>query len=179
MKCCVPLLSLLLVGLLYAGCFEPKQEIPDEVMGLAPIYSTGDWKQIAFSEPRAIQTLGKIYYKDGIIFAGESGQGVHIIDNSDPAHPERIKFLQITGNTDIAIKGNIMYANNGGDMVAIDISRLDSAVVLSRISNAFPEVEIAGTAPPNYFGFFECADPSKGVVIGWEEKLLHKPQCWR
>lgn len=171
---------LLLAGALLAGgCFEPKREIPDEVMGMAPIYSAGDWKQIAFSGPRAITALGKIYYKDGYIFAAENGEGIHIIDNSDPAHPQRIKFLQITGNTDIAIKGNTLYANNVSDLVVIDISQLDSAVVLSRISNAFPEAEAASLAPANYFGFFECVDPSRGAVVGWEEKLLNKPQCWR
>lgn len=178
MKCLYPLLLFAIV-LSAGGCFPPKQEIPDEVMGLAPVYSTGDWKEVRFTEPRAIRSLGKIYYKDGLIFAGEGGQGVHIIDNSNPAQPQRIKFLQIAGNTDIAIKGNILYANNRADMLAIDLGRLDTAVVLSRIPNALPNMENAGTAPPDYFGFFECVDPSRGIVVGWEEKLLQKPQCWR
>ena len=33
--------------------------------------------------------------------------------------------------------------------------------------------------PEGYSGFFECVDPTKGTVIGWSEKILLEPQCWR
>ena len=171
-------LLLLVSVLFFQSCLEPKKEIPDEVMGLAPIYSTGDIKEIIMLEAQDISRLGKIYYKDSLIFAGETGRGIHIIDNSDPSNPEPIHFLQIFGSTDIAIKGDLLYANNREDLVTIDISDLENVKVLNRMEGLFPD-QLDATFPSDYFGFFECADPNLGVVIGWEERLLKEPQCWR
>ena len=167
----------LLAGLLYPGCIERKADIPEQVNGLAPIYFEGDWRDIGAEPPQPIRELFKIYYKDSILFAGESQLGIHLIDNSDPFFPETIRFIRIPGNTDIAIKGSTLYANNLSDLVAIDISKLDDIRVLHRVENAFPGQGAA--LPDEYFGFFECPDPNMGAVVGWSEKILERPQCWR
>ena len=62
--------------------------------------------------PRTIQTTGKIYVKDNYIFVSDPNEGIHIIDNSHPAAPENIAFLKVMGNVDMAIKGNILYADS-------------------------------------------------------------------
>ncbi|HMN89006.1 MAG TPA: hypothetical protein PKD70_00640 [Saprospiraceae bacterium] len=162
----------------FTSCQPQLQEIPEQVMGLAPVYATTDWRVIKVSDSRAIQKLGKMYYKDGYIFAGERGQGIHIIDNRDPFNPRRLKFIEIAGNSDVAIKGNFLYANNLFDLVVLDISNLDQIRVVSRVEKAFPNIE-ATPLPDNYTGFFECTDPARGVVSHWEEQLLKRPQCWR
>ena len=166
-----------ILTLLLSGCIEPKTDIPEQVSGLAPIYYDGDWRNIGAEPPQPIRELFKIYYKDSIIFAGESLQGIHVIDNTDPFYPETIKFIRIPGNSDIAIKGSTLYANNLSDLVAIDISDLDDIRVLSRVQNAFPGQ--GAPLPGDYFGFFECPDPNMGAIIGWTEKVLERPQCWR
>ena len=86
-------------------------------------------------------------------------------------------FLQIAGNSDLAIKGNILYANNVRDLIAIDISSLDSIRVINRQQDAFQIV--GATFPENYTGYFECVDPELGEVVGWYETTLIKPECWR
>ncbi|MCB0553426.1 MAG: hypothetical protein KDD02_07730 [Phaeodactylibacter sp.] len=178
MKTPFALLLLLLPALLGLGCIQEKVSIPDQVAGLAPIYFEGDWKAIQSEPPRPIGRLFKLYYKDKYLFAGESQQGIHIIDNSDPANPQKVSFIRIVGNSDIAIRGNVLYANNLTDLVALDISEIDNVRVLSRVENAFPD--LAGASVPNdYVGFFECPDPNMGVVIGWSEEIIREPQCWR
>jgi hypothetical protein len=176
--------SFLSVAVLFSLLFafscttSPLTEIPDEVVGLSPVYAAdGDWKDIRSDAPRSIQQLNKIYYKDSIIFVGEANQGVHIVDNRDPANPERIGFISLPGNSDIAIKGDVLYANNLTDLVAIDISNLNEVQVLSRVPDAFPNA--SQEVPINYIGFFECPDPELGSVIGWVETTLKKPQCWQ
>ncbi|MCB9283748.1 MAG: hypothetical protein H6563_06695 [Lewinellaceae bacterium] len=169
--------SLLAGGILVAGCLtdsETTRLAVGEVEGLRPIYSQ-DWKDIQSLEARPVHNLGKIYYKDSTIYVTESGWGIHVIDNSDPYHPERIKFIQIPGCKDVAIKGNILYADNVTDLVAIDISNLDNIVLLKRIEGLYPEVD--QLAPEAYEGYFECVDPTKGAVVGWETALLDNPQC--
>jgi len=102
---------------------------------------------------------------------------VHIFDNSDPENPEKVAFLKIIGNSDIAIKGNVLYANNVTDLVAINISNLDSIFIVNRLEKAFKSA--GAEFPEGYIGYFECVNPDLGEVIGWEETTIIKPQCWR
>ncbi|MCB0614690.1 MAG: hypothetical protein KDC75_15345 [Phaeodactylibacter sp.] len=171
------LLSGIWLSLLFQSCLDPKLDIPEQSIGLAPIYFEGDCRDIGAEPARPIKELFKIYYKDSIIFAGEALQGIHVIDNTDPFYPEPIKFIRIPGNSDIAIKGNTLYANNLSSLVAIDISDLNDIRVASRVENAFPGQ--GAPLPDGYIGFFECPDPNMGAIIGWSEKLLKRPQCWR
>ena len=60
-------------------------------------------KSIKFLEAREIESPGKIYYKDQIIYLNEKYKGVHIIDNHDPLNPRRTGFINIPGCLDIAI----------------------------------------------------------------------------
>jgi|AntRauTorckE5430_2_1112549.scaffolds.fasta_scaffold24574_2 hypothetical protein len=170
-------IALLLAPLIFAGCFTEPVEIPEETVGLAPVYADGDWSEIKSQPPQPIVELNKIYYKDSLIFVGESQKGIHIIDNHDPANPERIAFIEIQGNSDISIKGNLLYANNLTDLVVLNISDINNVELVSRVEGVFPQ---SGTAlPANYFGFFECPDPAMGNIVGWIEKTLQSPECWR
>ncbi|HHN47860.1 MAG TPA: hypothetical protein ENN08_02830, partial [Bacteroidales bacterium] len=49
-------------------------------------------------------------------------QGIHVVDNSNPASPQIISFIAIPGNYDLAIRGNILFADSYIDLVALDIS---------------------------------------------------------
>lgn len=171
------LLSCILTSLLFSACIEPIEDIPDEAIGLAPLYAIENWEDISVTGPQAIQQLGKLYYKTPYIYATDRGRGIHVIDNSDPEEPVKIAFLQIAGNSDLAIRGNTLFANNVRDLVAIDISSLDSVSVISRQKDAFQIIGV--NFPEGYVGFFECVDPELGEVVGWYETTLTKPQCWR
>ena len=170
------LFFLLMVSL--SSCFERMVEIPEETLGLAPIYGEETDKLIQIMDPQPIVSLYKIYYKAPYIYAGEAGRGVHIIDNSEPSAPEKIAFLQILGNSDVAIKDNYLYANYENELVTIDISDLDNIEVVSRLENVFDKF-VGDIFPEGYSGFFECVDPTKGTVIGWSEQILIEPQCWK
>ena len=157
---------------------DSDRPLPSKVEGMRPIYVTElEATTIESLPPQPIEKLGKIYYKDGLIYVNESNYGVHVIDNADPANPIKIKFLKIPGCRDIAIKGNYLYADNAGDLITIDITDLNQPKVTSRlkgvqsfISQAFPEF---------YEGYFECVEEERGVIIGWEEAVLKDPKCWR
>ncbi|TXB66337.1 LVIVD repeat-containing protein [Phaeodactylibacter luteus] len=160
-----------------SACYEPLTEIPEETVGLAPVYAEGEWQTIESGPPQGIVELNKIYYKDSLIFVGEAQRGIHVIDNRDPAQPEPIAFISITGNSDIAIKGNVLFANNLSDLVALDISDVRNVSVISRTPGVFPASGLE--LPAGYTGFFECPDPNMGSIVGWSEKNLIRPECWR
>lgn len=165
----------LILSLSLSSCLPQEDDLV--VMGLKPVYTTGDWKTITPMTPQPLQNLGKFYYKDEMIFVSETRQGIHIIDNTNPENPQNIKFIAIPGVLDIAIKNNILYADNFTDLVALNISDLENIEVVNRVENLYPEHQ--NYYPANYEGYFECADPEKGVVVGWEEVELRNPQCRR
>lgn len=103
------------------------------------------------SEP--VKTAGKLYIKDQFIYLNEVEKGIHIIDNSDPSKPTQIAFLNIPGNMDMAVRGDILYADTYTDLLAIDISNPRKAKVVNDIRNFFqryyylasdPDMIIAG-----------------------------------
>lgn len=158
--------ALFIIGiLLVAGCKDRLIE-KRTYMANVPIYMT--YEELAASvsseQPRALTSPGKIYFKDQYLFVNEVSKGIHIIDNSDPSAPQNISFINIPGNVDIAIKGNILYADNYTDLVAINLNNITSGTVTNRLSAVFPY------SLPAYDQSYPLAevDESLGVVVGWK-----------
>ena len=126
-----------------------------------------------------IKQSGKIYFKDNYIFVNEVNKGIHVIDNSSPRHPITIVFYEITGNVDLAIRGNTLFADSYIDLVAIDISDIYRPVEVGRIENAFPEVMPIPEDPSIPLAWDEI-DRSKGVIVDWQQttRTGHGPDRW-
>ncbi|MFI5156667.1 MAG: LVIVD repeat-containing protein [Chitinophagales bacterium] len=82
-------------------------------------------------------SIGKIYTMGKFVFLNELEKGIHIIDNSNPAGPRNIGFINIPGNEDMAIHGNTLYADSYTDLLAIDITNPQSIVVKKTLQNIF------------------------------------------
>lgn len=147
--------------------------------GYRPIYISSDIaKTICFSAPQAMEKQGKIYIKDQYVFIGDINLGVHIIDNTNPEYPEKIGFLKIYGNHDIAIKGNTLYADNFDDLIAVDISDIEHPVVTKREKAVYTLMNHDFPPGVPYGTYFECVDDSKGYVLSWVEAELENPKCY-
>jgi hypothetical protein len=107
-----------------------------------PVYMSYDKFRASFekSAPIEISHPGKMYFKDGYLFVNEYGKGIHVIDNSNPANPEKVAFYEIMGNVDMAISGNVLFADSYIDLLAIDITDIENPVEIDRIENVFPEI---------------------------------------
>jgi len=167
------LLSILVFLLFFSG------NTSYTVQGYKPVYvPKAEAKVIKAFDARPIETQGKIYLKDQYIFIGDVSKGVHVIDNTDPSNPIKLLFIQIFGNHDIAIKGNVMYADNLEDLVAIDISDIYNPIEIKRIEGVYklPNQHYPEDVP--YRTYFECAVPEKGYVSGWIPALITDPECF-
>jgi hypothetical protein len=135
-----------------------------------PVYMAFDEFRASFekSAPVEISHPGKMYFKDGYLFVNEYGKGIHVIDNSDPANPEKVAFYEIMGNVDMAIKGNVLFADSYIDLLAIDITDIENPVEIDRIENVFPEIVPEGELWYPY----AMVDRSKGVIVDWEVKKI-------
>ena len=93
---------------------------------------------------KALEKPGKIYVKDNYLFINEIKKGIHIIDNSDPRNPKALAFIQIPGNSDMAVKGNTLYADSYSDFLAFDISNPTQIKEINRLQDVFENGMIDG-----------------------------------
>ena len=149
-----------------------------EVDAYVPIYgNVGDLKLITQQTPQPIVKGGKIAVIGNHFFQVESGDGIHVIDISNPIIPRKISFLRIPLCNEVTLRGNFLYTNNVSDLVTLNISDINNITTASRIINAFPNMQTQ--YPPQTNVYFECADINKGMVIGWELKKVNNPKCRR
>ncbi len=106
---------------------------------------------------RAMRSPGKIYTKDNFIYINEVKEGVHVIDNSNPKSPKEIAFLRIPGNGDIAIKGDVLYADSYMDVVVFDVKNPTAIKEINRLKDVYTYGTVDGTS--------WSIDPSRGIIF--------------
>jgi len=85
---------------------------------------------VTYESSREIEQPGKIYLYGHYLFINEVNTGIHIIDNSNQSNPVQLGFYNIPGNNDLAIKDNILFADNYLDVMAIDISNMQEPEII-------------------------------------------------
>lgn len=124
----------------------------------------------------ALKEPGKMYYYKNMLFINERGKGVHIYNNEDPSNPVYLHFYRIHANFDIAIKDDIMYADNGIDIISLDISDLANPVITKRIENFKQAYLPAGDNSPIYL--YSIALPTK-AVFNCSDSNFNENEFWR
>lgn len=112
-----------------------------------------------------LKNPGKIYLNGNYIFVNEVNQGIHVIDNTNPASPQNVAFISIPGNVDLAASGNTLYADNYIDLLAFNISDINNITLAKRIESALPYNY--GTNGGSY-----NIDTTQGVISSWQSKLV-------
>ncbi|WOK09669.1 hypothetical protein [Imperialibacter roseus] len=156
----VSIVILIVIGFLSTGCTDTC-EVDRSYTYFKPVYTTTEEirSAVAFGTPQSVNQPGKIYFKDGILFINEVGEGIHIIDNTNPSSPRQLSFVTIPGNFDMAAKGNYLYADSYIDLLVFDISNVNDVKMVKRVEGAFQEF---ANLPFNF-------DAWSGVVTSYEE----------
>ena len=172
--------SLLALCLLASSCyFDDGDNVPDftegKVSGFKPVYSSeASTGSIGLEGPSPLSRPGKLVMTQDFLLINELEEGVHVIDNRNPANPQNIAFIRIPGNVDVAVKDDYIYADSYDQLVTLRYDG-DTVVVVDRKEQVFEN----NTFPPRRGEYFECIDPSKGQVIRWIETTLESPKCYR
>lgn len=138
------LFALLFLGaglLTFSGCIEDRCSAFGVFVKMDPVYITDAQlaEPIQLQESRALENPGKIYVYGQYILINERYAGLHIIDNSNPEEPVNTGFLNIPGNVDMAVRNNVLYADNVNDLLAIDVSDMSNPVVAGRVEGVFED----------------------------------------
>ncbi len=160
-------LFLSLIAVLAFSC-DPKEEDYEFVQVATPqlMSKTAFRSSVEVDAPKNIETVGKIYaYKD-YIFVSDEGNGIHVIDNSNPVVPKSIKFIKIPGNEDISVKNDFLYADSATDLVVFDISDMDNITVVGRLKDVFNvyDYNVPLEAQAVDYGSY---DNENDIIVGW------------
>ena len=129
----------ILIPLLFSSCL--KDDCRHTYKITVPVFTrlSSLRSAIRSEAPRAINSTGKLYVEGSSIYLNEPGRGIHVIDNTRPDHPVKTAFINIPGNADMYLKGNILYADMYCDFVAIDISNPLNILVKKFLTKTFPD----------------------------------------
>lgn len=157
--------GLVLLSVLFSACTPEQCNLQRTYTQYTPEYmSYTEFRNSVKAEAaRAIENPGKIYFKDNLIYLNEFQKGVHIIDNSNPANPVKLSFINIPGNVDIAVRNNTLYADSWVDLVAIDVSNPNNPVETKRVQEVFPYTH-------QQYGVW--LDENQGVVKEWHTEEI-------
>jgi hypothetical protein len=153
-------LTVLSCMLLLSSCMKDK--LTKTYTIYSPVYKTKQevLASVKFDAPQTISSPGKIYIYGKYVFLNELNKGVHVIDNANASLPKVIGFINIPGNVDIAVKGNMLYADMYADLLTIDISDPTNTKLMKTIPKLFPE---------RFYGLGYTTDTSK-IIVDWIRK---------
>lgn len=130
-----------------------------------PVYQS--WEDFTGSSvanaPQELVSPGKIWVYNEYLLIAESGKGIHIIDNGNPANPQFVGFIPILGNVDMAVRDNILYADSYNHLLAYDISDPTQVRGIGGAESVFLNYEI-------YYD--QSYDPTLGIVVDWNERTM-------
>jgi len=140
-------ISFLFIALLtmsLQSCVKDTCESEVTYTRYTPVYITVDEirTDIQVEAPRALERPGKMYFYQNYILLNELREGLHVIDNQDPANPRKLAFIKIPGNMDMTVRNNTLYADNYIDLLSIDISDPENPVLRARTEEVFPSFDL-------------------------------------
>jgi hypothetical protein len=113
-----------------------------------------------------ISNPGRIYRYGNWVMLVENYAGIHLIDNEDPAHPQRKGFLRVPGCLNLAVGNGFLYVDNAVDLVGIRLDLVNMTCrEMSRVKNTLPEIISPDGWIPRAFSRSER--PKNTEIIQW------------
>ncbi len=165
------LILLPLLALLLSACpvYEGGEIVPPT--NYTPLFMPRSQLETSIASVGVQKTIqpGKIVLYQNYIYLVERYKGVHVIDNSNPASPQKMSFIRIPGCIDIAIRNDLLFADNAVDLVSLSIQNPLQIQVIAREKDVFPEMNPPdmGTIPEIYRK--ENRKPGL-IIVAWNEK---------
>ncbi|MEO6691840.1 MAG: hypothetical protein ABIO44_05820 [Saprospiraceae bacterium] len=149
----------------FESCFKDECQNTRVFYQYDPIYLSLEQIRSSFkvSGPKILKEAGKIYVYGDYLFINEPKEGIHVINNSNPSNPVFTSFIEIPGNIDLAIKDDVLFADNYTDLLSIDIADPNNCTLKCRIKDVFKPIFI---------------DPSRGLLVDYKKtELTRKLSC--
>jgi hypothetical protein len=142
----------------FTSCLKDSCTQTQEFRQFTPVWMTPEQirEEVKPLLDRPLEVPGKIYFYKNYILINEIGRGIHFYDNTDPKLPVKKVFYDIPGNVDMAIKDDILIADDAYDLRSIDISDIMHPKTISRHGNY--KNQVLGTGNPQILAFMQSTD---------------------
>ena len=120
---------------------------------------------VQVTEARPLSDVSRVYIYQNAVLLNSRNQGIHVLDNTDPANPRNVAFIEIPGNTEISVRDNNLYVDSYIDLVTLSISDANNVTEVAREQNIF-EYDAYQNVPDDIF--LGVIDESRGVVVDYE-----------
>ena len=183
-------ISVLGFCLLLVSCSLFKDEIIDdremvEVAYFVPQYETTAQlaAKVTVESPKDYAEEGKIVTYQNYIFINKPNEGVHVVDNSNPAAPVNLHFINIPGSLDLTIIDDHLYSDMFSALVVFDISDVTQPDLIEDFTveeifyyNPYRTLDTAIRLGESFaYTQYESIDDSRGIVTGWEVEIRQEP----
>lgn len=158
-------MAVLVIALL-SSC-EKKTEFAEYLVARPLIMTKADFiNSVDILPPQPIEESGKIYTYQDMIFINDKYEGIHVIDNSNPASPQKVAYISLAGTVDISIKDDVLYADSIRDLVLFDISDISNIQEISRMENVLQD-NVIWPFDADIIEWVEY-DYENELIVGWE-----------
>jgi len=168
-------ISCLSFCLLLASCSLFKDEIVDDrelvdVAYFVPQYETTAQlaAKVTVESPKDYAEAGKIVTYQNYIFINKPNEGVHVVDNSNPADPVNLHFINIPGSLDLTIIDNHLYSDMFSALVVFNISDVTQPDLIE-------DFTVEEVFYYNPYRTLDTASRRRGIVTGWEVEIRQEP----
>ena len=183
-------ISVLGFCLLLASCSLFKDEIIDDremvdVAYFVPQYETTAQlaAKVTVESPKDYAEAGKIVTYQNYIFINKPNEGIHVVDNSNPAAPVNLHFINIPGSLDLTIIDDHLYSDMFSALVVFDISDVTLPDLIEDFTveevfyyNPYRTLDNVSRPEVGYdYTQYESIDDSRGIVTGWEVEIRQEP----
>jgi hypothetical protein len=159
------------------------------------IINFNEVNNIGIDSAQTIKNIGQVLANEKYLLIGELKKGIHVFDNRNPTKPINFFFIRIPANTDFLLKDNFLIADNGNDLISMNVKVIEEIIDKGRsisqikrfgLSSLFEVFRIRDKQfrfpqfPIERNIFYDCSDTTKGFVIEWEKATLNElPKCYR
>ncbi len=176
--------------LLLASCNLFKDEVLDDremvdVAYYVPQYETTTQlaAKVSVDPPKDYAEAGKIVTYQNYIFINRPNEGVHVVDNSNPAAPVNLHFINIPGSLDLSIIDDHLYSDMFSALVVFNISDVTQPDLIEDFTvedvfyyNPYHTLERFSNTTNDYtYSHYESIDDSRGIVTSWEIDIRQEP----
>lgn len=150
---------ILIASVTLVSCFKDSCSNTMTYTQYVPVYVTPEEYRlpVQLSASQTLKNPGKIYFYKKYVFINEVREGIHVINNENPAQPINVGFIQIPGNVDMAVMNNSLYADGYTDLLNIDISDPQNPTLKQRKENVFNGLYFTD----NNFGLLSHYEPTE------------------
>lgn len=183
-------LQLFLFSLLFSSCslFEKEEVVEEDLVDVTyfvPVYETTNQlaQKVSIDPPKDYAEAGKIVTYQQYIFINKPQEGIHVVDNSDPANPQNLHFISIPGSLDMSIIDDHLYSDMYSALVVFDISSITEPQLIEDFTvedvfyyNPYITLDVViNTTEIGQYTRYEPIDNSLGIVTSWRTEVRQEP----